>query len=311
MTKIWKERATIDYNSPLAIRYLALRKKSLYLGITKSLVVPYALYFLNKSIESSQDVPSILDLGCSEGHIIGHIKSVMDQSRPAYPIKYVGLDYNQDLINKAKENYPQIEFRIMNIINISKLKHKFDIIVLINTLHEIYSFFGLNSKKDEKYAKKIVLDTLKKITDKLKKNGVLLIFDGVEHENNPNKKITITLKNKKTLRLLEKFIKEYRGIKIYTKIINNNTAILDIKTFTRFITKLQYIDNPVWAWEKDESYQYFTQKEFVIKLKKLGLTIETINLISPHIGIWSKDVEIQTKNINFPTEHIMIAASKK
>jgi SAM-dependent methyltransferase len=75
----------------------------------------------------------LLDVGCGLG---GTAKYLKDNGF----INTIGIDINQDVINHAKANYPDIEFYNCDILNITKhFKPIFDIVVLFNSFYAFTS----------------------------------------------------------------------------------------------------------------------------------------------------------------------------
>ena len=70
---------------------------------------------------------SILDFGCGFGSFYGFLKHLK-----IIPKSYLGIDINQNFIDTAKEKYPDVEFKCIDIIDdsfISNYYGKFDVAV--------------------------------------------------------------------------------------------------------------------------------------------------------------------------------------
>ncbi|MCY7362910.1 MAG: bifunctional class I SAM-dependent methyltransferase/glycosyltransferase family 2 protein [Ignavibacteria bacterium] len=65
----------------------------------------------------------IIEIGCGTGFLLGNLN----------PERAVGIDSSEGMIDKAKENFPEYEFHIMNAENIS-LEEKFDYIIISDTI---------------------------------------------------------------------------------------------------------------------------------------------------------------------------------
>jgi len=71
---------------------------------------------------SHQDYTA-LEIGCSSGELLNDIKAK----------KKVGIDYSAKMIEKAKSQFPDIEFHVMEAENIT-LTEKFDVIIISNLI---------------------------------------------------------------------------------------------------------------------------------------------------------------------------------
>ncbi|MBN1253057.1 MAG: glycosyltransferase [Bacteroidales bacterium] len=79
-------------------------------------IISYINYFLTEN-------QSVLDVGCGTGDTLS--KLIGNQK--------VGIDFSSKMIEQAKINYPEIDFKLMDAENIS-LNQKFDVIVLSNVI---------------------------------------------------------------------------------------------------------------------------------------------------------------------------------
>ncbi len=113
---------------------------------------------------------TVLCLGCGAGEECAHIKSLGAK-------KVVGIDISKELIKKAKANYPDIEFHIMNLKELKFPDSSFDF---------VYSSLALHYVKDW-------IKLLKNINKTMKKGSVFLfsthdpVFWGRDDYLNPRK----------------------------------------------------------------------------------------------------------------------------
>ncbi len=96
-------------------------------SITRASSWPEFEYFKGY-LQNGQD---ILDLGCGNGRILDLLKD--------YKINYLGLDNSEKLIAEAKVKWPNQNFQVADILDLSFLNKKFDLVFLIATLHHIPS----------------------------------------------------------------------------------------------------------------------------------------------------------------------------
>lgn len=99
---------------------------------------------------------AILDLGCGNGRLLGLLKD--------YQPDYKGIDYSAKLIEEAQIKWPNYDFQVADITDLSFLKQKFDLVFLIATLHHIP-------------ADKLRQKVLSQVHSVLKPNGKLLMIN--------------------------------------------------------------------------------------------------------------------------------------
>jgi len=299
----------MSYDTQIGKYYLLLRKKSLKLGLSKSITIPYVVRHIGEMASKHGDIPTIIDFGCSEGDILNEINSLLQDK----VMSLIGLDYNKNIIKKAQKNYPEVEFINHDITtnSLAKFKGNADVALCINTLHEVFSFHSFNGKFKPESGIQAIRETIKNISSTLKPGGIFVMFDGVESYLDLNRKITIELKSTAVEKSLKMFKEEYGPYKIHFKKIRPLVYELDLLSFTRFITKYRFLNSLAWSLEKEESYQYFNKLEFVELFQENDFRIEAMNLLSPNRGIWSDYVNILDSDITFPYEHVLLVGKKR
>lgn len=106
-----------DYFNNIAIDRIRYRKSKSYYwnSITK-----YFNYFCH-------DESSVIEIGCGTGELIHQIKGS----------RKVGIDFSEKMIEEAKKQYPNEDFRLMSAEDIS-INQQFDVIILSNLIGYLY-----------------------------------------------------------------------------------------------------------------------------------------------------------------------------
>lgn len=101
---------------------------------------------------------TILDIGCGFGDLYLFMKS-----KNVSPIKYIGWDINQDLIDEAnRQKYNNCEFLVVNLLN-QEIDMKADIVVMLGLLN-----YDLNNENDNfEYSKSMIKKAFSNCKDKL------------------------------------------------------------------------------------------------------------------------------------------------
>ncbi|MEW6006687.1 MAG: glycosyltransferase [bacterium] len=118
---------------------------------------------------------SILEIGCSTGDFIGHIK----------PKRGLGIDFSPDMIKIAKEKYPEYEFLVDDAEDLH-INEKFDYVImsdLIGHLDDVWQAFRELQKvtKDET---RVIITYYNYLWEPILKIGEILGFKMKEHHQN-------------------------------------------------------------------------------------------------------------------------------
>lgn len=96
---------------------------------------------------------TILDIGCGGGYKTKYIKDKGFQAE--------GIDFSEEMIRDAKENFPDITFEVVDLYDLEKFPKTFDGIFAQAVLLHI--------------PKKRIVEVLKKLKSKLNKGGLLYV----------------------------------------------------------------------------------------------------------------------------------------
>ena len=96
----------------------------------------------------------VLDVGCGNGRLFEKLREKK--------VVYLGVDHNESLLKKAKENFPEADFQLMDMVSLHLKKNYY------NNLFCIAAFHHLPTKT---LRKKVLADFHRS----LKKDGVLIL----------------------------------------------------------------------------------------------------------------------------------------
>lgn len=262
--------------------------------------------------QSNQPV-RILELGCGEGHILGEVVELCNE-RDVPVARCVGIDREAGAIENARLIYPAIDFSVADYASEPLDLPPFDLVMLVGTLHEVYSANYSTSLRgiDHAFGKQAVERALLHASQLVRSSGYLILFDGIETLIPRQFQLTVRFQSKDAWEEYEKFATEYEAFPIIYEVLEPCQRIrLSIRDFTRYITKTRFINTNLWSIERRESYQYFNEDEFRRIFVEVGFDIKQLRCSSPHLTDWQDRVTIETDGVSFPNEHILIVGQSQ
>lgn len=256
----------------------------------------------------------LIELGCGEGQIIGALVEAHDQVPSIHTS--LGIDYKRQAIEKCRRTHPEITFIEGDLTDhdlIAKLD-KFEIVLLVNVLHEVFSaaFSPELGEVVVPKGKQRVEQALLGAVEMLAPGGILVLFDGLEPSGDIQKRLRIRFSHWQARQRFDTFASEYRPFRIsYVESSDPFLVEISLRDFTRYITKSIFLGKKLWQTERLESYQYFNEAEFRATLAHLGLKIVELRTLTVDYDKWRNEVEIETPDIDYPAEHILILAQKR
>lgn len=135
----------------------------------------------------------ILDIGCSTGTCGS---SIIDMKNN----QYHGIDLNENYVKIAANNFPLGNFQSMNAKDMQFEDKKFDVVLLIGTLHHM--------------SNEVITTCLKDVLRVLKPHGVVLIGEPVFTKNWWLSSFLLSLDRGEYIRTQENYKKLFTGFKI-------------------------------------------------------------------------------------------------
>jgi SAM-dependent methyltransferase len=71
---------------------------------------------------------SVLEVGCAQGHLLASLK----------PARGVGIDFSEEMICRAKQQYPELEFFHADAHDLSVFTETFDVIILSDLVNDLW-----------------------------------------------------------------------------------------------------------------------------------------------------------------------------
>ena len=273
-----------------------------------------AILAISKLVRSLAEMPGqsirLLEMGCGEGQVIGALAEAHGSIGAS-----VGVDYSHRAIEKCRSSYPGISIIEGDFTDRGLLQGlgQFEIILFVNALHEVFSstLSPETGEVDVPRAKIRVEQALVGAQQCLAPGGYLVLFDGLEYSGDITQDVRIRFRHWQARRRFDTFAREYRPFRIsYRESGDPFVVALPLRDFARYIDKSIFLEKRLWQTERLESYQYYTQAEFVEGFARLGLEIRELNTLTVNYEKWQAEVEILTPEVDFPAEHILILARK-
>lgn len=287
----------------------------------KAVLVPHLIFLVERLLESQnlkKGKIRVLDIGSGKGDLLHLVSEVAKIGGYREKIELWGLDYNEELIKEAMmSNGGDINYVIKDLRHdlLDDMNSQFDIVVSVNTIHEVFSgLLGANKEfptvKFKKVKDIIRLEVFDKLVSLLKLNGSLMIYDGQDVEKEiAEKEVKFRIKEKVLNSYIPKFVNDYEPWKLKMVGDKKNQYVCNARDFCRFITTFKYLNTKLWPIESKESYQYFSTKEFRKTLKDLGLVIESEVFVNNDLGLWKRYVDLNDDSM-YPIKAGLIIASK-
>ncbi|HQM15724.1 MAG TPA: methyltransferase domain-containing protein [Candidatus Woesebacteria bacterium] len=290
---------------------------SFYTRRGKAIVIPHIINYLHRLVNINTKEPiRILDIGCGKGDLIFLLQSIIHNQKISRKIELFGLDVNQELISRmVDEGFPKENIFVKNIVSLkpNELPYKFDLIIIINTLHELLTKllgFAHPTFPFDQYqrAQLKIIEVLKIVSGYLSNSGSLIIYDGLAPDN-LLKKVRFRLIDQESQDLLKKISVENLIWKLSYSMLADGTYEMVNSDYVRFIATLKYIKSDLWKIEKNENYFYFCESEFEKAIEQIGLELESKILISNDLNYWQKHIKMIDPG-SFPFKSILIMGSK-
>ncbi|MBP9670485.1 methyltransferase domain-containing protein [Candidatus Woesebacteria bacterium] len=305
--------------------FLEFYRNSLLIGYFrkrgKSLVIPQIVFCIERLLEQNPEIEKIriLDLGTGEGHLLRVIQQIGKISGFSSKLELYGFDFDEEMLESAvKQNNIKAEFVKIDLRHdtLASYYGHFDIVVAVNTLHEVYSsYLGEKNKiyprEKVKFAKDKIFSLIKEIGKTLTENGSFILYDGLAARDEMlGKKIKFRIKNP----ILDRYFKQaLSDFTLWNIDFEKKSDVITMKyvDFSWFVITFKYLNTKLWPFECAQTYQYFSKTDFAKAFHDAGLMRESLVYLSNDLGLWKNNIELVGKSLDFPPKAVMIVGSRR
>lgn len=258
---------------------------------------------------------SILDIGSG-----GNCDHVLKYRKLLQAKRIACLDYDGKIINQMRQRFPNegIEWHVADIFELPRFEKGFDLIFLLDMLHEVYSFYGRpnrNMNEPINYEKGLehVVTAMENISEIVNPRGGIVITDAIlPSENTP---VTFRTRSHEITDTIDYFFKNYPSRNFGEILRNGNFIAINQQDFSVLLTQYNKIKKKDWGrWniERLEQHQYMTKEQYEEVFSRLGFKTHMIIETPAYVlKEWKQDFEIVGGATDFPPRRVTLLAVKE
>ncbi len=196
----------------------------------------------------------------------------------------VCADYDAAIANAGQESNrnPKVQWRVADILQIKGWEEKFDLVFLLDMVHEVYSFAGriessVNGAVDHAIGQQKVEQALQQISSVMALGGGVIITDNILCPENVL--VTVRLNSPNVVNAIKVMCDEYKCRDLGITWVDEDTIRLMSHNLCIVLTQYNKIkagDMARWNVEKLEIHQYMTMKDYESVFLRLGMTVHAI-----------------------------------
>lgn len=256
---------------------------------------------------------AILDIGCGSSEIALHYQKVLSAPR------LVCMDYDPAVLAQSAAKYPgaDIEWRTADIFEIDRWEDRFDLVFMLDMLHEVYSFYGRPNRNvaepiDHVLGLAAAQDALRKVAQVVRPGGGVVITDNVICEEDVE--VEVKLRRPDVIDAVRYFLAEYPSRRMAHVWTAPDVLRLSSADFCILLTqynKIKQGDTARWNVEKLEIHQYMTLSQFKTCFADLGFSLHAeIGTPAAARDEWRADFAMLKGLADLPEKRITLLATR-
>lgn len=258
-------------------------------------------------------IDSMIDIGCGTCELIFHYQAAFGAK------SLVCMDYDAGVIGLLKEKYPDqvVEWVVADVFELGKSGRRFDLVFLLDMIHEVYSFYGRSDRDvsqpvDHALGLKAVRSLLDNVAEATRPGGGVIITDNVLCEE--DKDVVVKLRSPRVVETVRYFLEHYPTRRIEARFQAPDEIVMNSRDFCILLTQYNKIKAENWArWsiEKMEIHQYFSLSEYRDEFARRGFTLHAVVETPPDaLAEWSEDFAMIEGLPALPLKRITLLAKK-
>ena len=270
-------------------------------GESKNVAIYATVESIERQLQNKERI-KVLDVGCFSGAMLNRIfRELSEESQVR--IDLFGIDSDIEATEHGRKKYGNIEYWQVNIEDGLDMEGKFDIVMLVNVLHELFPKTNLDARK--KKISEVFLDVASLLSD----GGEIILLDGLRPDN-PNQIVEVTLTSDEWIDRFEKLGNEYAVAELFVQRIGDRQIRTDVLGLAIFITKARYVNEDYWESEAQQLYQYYNHNDFIRLVQDAGLELVRFEPQPLKSEIWKEMIDKVNPDGVFPAKNVLIVARK-
>lgn len=256
---------------------------------------------------------AVLDIGCGTSVIALHHRHRLSAER------MVCMDYDPNVVAamKAQSTATDIDWWVADIFAIDEREDRFDLVFLLDMLHEVYSFKGrtggADSPVDHERGMNALTEALKRVGRIVNPGGAIIITDNVLSEENAA--VTVRPRTPAALAAVRRFFAEYPSRLMAPVWGEDGRFTLPARDLCILLTQYNKIkagQEDRWAIERLEIHQYMSVGEARRFFDGIGFDLDAV-VGTPEAAMveWDADFEVLDGLPALPEKRITLVARKR
>jgi len=257
-------------------------------------------------------VSKMIDIGCGTCDLLFRLRDKL-QAR-----SLTLMDYDAAVIDRLKSQYPDktVEWVVGDIFEIGKSKKSYDLIFLIDMVHEVYSFYGRPNREvsqpiDHALGMKAVEAILDNVTKICAPGGGIVITDDVLTDEDID--LVVDVRNDKALAAVKYFLENYPTRRITVDWQSPNRMRINSRDFCVLLTqynKIKAENFDRWNVEKMETHQYYSLAEYRDAFARRGFVVHAeVGTPDDAEREWNEDFAMVSGLPALPAKRISLLAT--
>ena len=259
-------------------------------------------------------VEEILDIVCGTSDIAFKHRDRLKAS------KLVCTDYDAAIVERMRADQAgrNVEWRVGDIFQIDRWVDRFDLVFLLDMIHEVYSFCGRESRQvpgeiNHERGGQAVRAALTSVARLVRPGGGIAITDNVlSAETGP---VAVRLLNPEARAAVDRFLAEYPSRRMLVERPAEDVLVIKAHDFCILLTQYNKIKTGQehrWRVEQLEIHQYMTEDEYRRLFDELGFDLHCIiGTPKPALEEWQSDFEVLSGLPALPPKRITLLAIKR
>lgn len=267
-----------------------------------NLVINYTAEVANSRLANFAGPINIVDIGSYNGAMLNGIYMRLPEPLRK-KVQLYGFDFDDGMLGEGRRKHPHINFQHYDITKPTSNGTSFDLAILSNILHEVYS----GHIRDHKAGTLAVQNALGNVVKMLKEGGYMILMDGIKPTTG-DQSVTIDITKDNIRRDLQTFSQSAYVAPISYKLTENGAIKITLEDLAIFLSKAKYMHRGFWELESRQVYHYFTEEEFRTQMDAVGLKI--VDFLPQHFDNTIGIEMVEPQGIRLPSKNTLIFAQK-